>query len=51
MDYRVRLLYENGETSDPMPRERAAFIVAFTLTGTRPQIIECKNYKKEKVNK
>lgn len=36
----VRLLFSNGEVSDYMPRERAAFIVAFTPAGERPKIIE-----------
>ena len=38
----VRLKRPDGTISDPMPRERAAFIVAFTLTGKRPEIIEPK---------
>jgi len=36
----VRLLHSDGTYSDPMPRERAAFIVAFTMTGKRPKILE-----------
>ena len=38
----VRLKRADGTISDPMPRERAAFIVAFTLSGIRPEIIENK---------
>ncbi len=38
----VRLKRVDGSISDPMPRERAAFIVAFTLSGERPEIIQNK---------
>ena len=41
----VRLKRADGTISDPMPRERAAFIVAFTLSGKRPEIIENKTKK------
>lgn len=39
----VRLKYANGEISHPMPRVNAAFIVAFTLAGPRPEILEDAN--------
>lgn len=35
----VRLKWKNGEVSQPMPRERAAFILAFSFNN-RPEIIE-----------
>lgn len=43
MEDLVRLRHADGEISDPMPRDRAAFIRAFTLTGKRPEIIEYVN--------
>ena len=39
-DDKVRLRHADGSISDIMPRDRAAFIVAFTFTGKRPEIIE-----------
>ena len=39
----VRLLHADGTYSDLMPRGRASFIVAFTLSGERPKIIEKKD--------
>lgn len=46
MEERVRLLHSDGTYSDPMPRDRAAFIVAFTLTGKRPEIVEVEDGRK-----
>ena len=36
----VRLKHANGEISQKMTREHAAFIIAFTLSGERPKMIE-----------
>ena len=36
----VFLKHSDGSKSDPIPRERAAFIVAFTMSGPRPEILE-----------
>jgi hypothetical protein len=40
MDDLVRLKRADGTYSSVMPRERAAFIVAFTFSGKRPEIVE-----------
>jgi len=44
----VVLLRADGTLSSPMPRERAAFIVAFTFSGKRPEIIETNTDKRTK---
>ena len=36
----VRLKRSDGTYSDAMPRKSAAFVVAFTLYGERPKIVE-----------
>ena len=42
MEQEVLLLHADGEVTGPMPRELAAFVVAFTLSGKRPEIIDLK---------